>query len=264
VTLRDVRFRIATLTVNITALVAIFFIVAPAAMAQTPAGSISAVSGTVSIQRAGRTIPGTYGTAIMVGDRIVTGADGRVTVTLSDSSQLEVTESSTLVVDQNTLSPTGTRVSTKVTLLGGLVRSIVSPTATPPNFEVHTPNAVASARGSSADVGYQKGVARKGFKDCLEFTDVADYKDNWEVTNPTNPGAPPVELHEGQKTTVACGLAPLPATSITATGIGVGTISSIAALIAGGTVIGLAADGDFGGGGGGGGPKHHKPRTPSD
>jgi ferric-dicitrate binding protein FerR (iron transport regulator) len=254
----------ATPTVNIAAFVAIFLLIAPAAMAQTTAGSISAVTGTVGIQRAGRTVPATYGTAIMVGDRIVTGADGRVTVTLSDSSQLEVTESSTLVVDQNTLSPTGTRVSTKVTLLGGLVRSIVSPTATSPNFEVHTPNAVASARGSSADVGYQNGVARDKFKDCLEFTDVAVYKGTWEVSNPTNPGAPPVEVDEGKKTTVACGLAPLPATAITEAGIGAGTIAAILALIGGGTVGGLAAGGVFDGGGGGGGPPPPKPKSPSD
>jgi ferric-dicitrate binding protein FerR (iron transport regulator) len=251
------------MTVSLTVIVAIFLLIAPSAMAQTPAGSISAVSGAVSIQRAGRTIPGTYGAAIMVGDRIVTGADGRVTVTLSDSSQMEVTESSTLVVDQNTLSPTGTRVSTKVTLLGGLVRSIVSPTATPPNFEVHTPNAVASARGSSADVGYQNGVARDKFKDCLEFTDVAVYKGKWEVTNPTNPSAPPVEVDEGKKTTVACGLAPLPATAITEAGIGAGTVAAILALIGGGTVIGLAAGGVFDGGGGGG-PPPHKTKSPSD
>ena len=248
------------MTVSLTVIVAILLLIAPAAMAQTPAGSISAVTGAVSIQRAGRTIPAAYGTAIMVGDRIVTGADGRVTVTLSDSSQLEVTESSTLVVDQNTLSPTSTRVSTKVTLLGGLVRSIVNPTATPPNFEVHTPNAVASARGSSADVGYQKGVARKEFKDCLEFTDVADYKGDWEVTNPTNPGAPPVELHEGQKTTVACGLAPLPATPIAAPIIGTETVALI--LLGGGaaTLLGLGLAGEFSGNS----PPPPKPNSPSD
>jgi hypothetical protein len=148
-------------------------------------------------------------------------------------------------------------------LLGGLVRSIVNPTATPPNFEVHTPNAVASARGSSADVGYQNGVARKEFKDCLEFTDVADYKGDWEVTNPTNPGAPPVELHEGQKTTVACGLAPLPATSITAAGIGAGVIAAITAgVVGGGTLIGLAAAGEFGGTGSNN--PEHRPKSPSD
>jgi ferric-dicitrate binding protein FerR (iron transport regulator) len=265
VTLHSLPLRTATLTVIATAFVAIFLVIAPAAMAQTPAGSISAVTGTVNVQRASRTIPGTYGMAIMVGDRIITGANGRVTVTLADQSQLEVTESSTLVVDQNTVSPTGTRVSTKVTLFGGLVRSIVSPTATPPNFEIHTPNAVASARGSAADVGYQNGVARDKFKDCLEFTDVSVYKGKWEVTNPTNPGAPPVEVDEGQKTTVACALAPLPATSITAAGIGTGTI--VAALLIGGggaTLLGLGLSGEFGGGN----SHHHnpppKPKSPSD
>src|SRR5260370_26678483 len=106
------------MTVSLAVIVATFLLIAPSAMAQTPAGSISAVSGAVSIQRAGRTIPGTYGAAIMVGDRIVTGADGRVTVTLSDSRQMEVTESSTLVVDQNTLTTTVTPVRTQHTLLG--------------------------------------------------------------------------------------------------------------------------------------------------
>jgi hypothetical protein len=130
---------------------------APEASAQMVAGSIAAMTGTATITRGGATIPASYGIKVDVGDRIVTGAGSNVTVTLGDGSQIEVTDSSNLTIDENTLNPDGTRESTKVSLLGGMVRSLVRSTpGRAPNFEVHTPNAVASARGTSYDVDYHK------------------------------------------------------------------------------------------------------------
>ena len=130
----------------------------PHAWAQTSAGSVSAVNGTVSVERAGKSTPAADGTAVQVGDKFTTGANSRLTIKLSDGSQLELNESSTLVLTQDTLNPDGSRANTKVTLLGGLVRSLVhfNP-AGAPNFEVHTPNAVASARGTMFDVSYHEG-----------------------------------------------------------------------------------------------------------
>lgn len=123
--------------------------------AQTVAGSISAVTGTATITRGAVKIPAANGGKIDVGDRIVTDADSTVTVALSDGSQIEVTDSSNLTIDENTLNPDGTRAGTKMSLLNGMVRSLVRSTpGKPPNFEVHTPNAVASARGTSFEVDY--------------------------------------------------------------------------------------------------------------
>jgi hypothetical protein len=123
--------------------------------AQTVAGSISAITGNATITRGSANIPAASGAKIEVGDRIVTGAGSSVTIALTDGSQIEVTDSSNLTIDQNTLNPDGTRASTKMSLVNGMVRSLVRTTAgTPPNFEVHTPNAVASARGTSFDVDY--------------------------------------------------------------------------------------------------------------
>lgn len=134
---------------------------APCARAQAYAGSINALNGTVAVERAGRSIPGIYGTTLQVGDKLTTDASSRVTIGLSDGSQIELTESSTLVLTENTLNPDGSRASTKVTLLGGLVRSFVRVAAgAAPNFEVYTPNAVAAARGTKFDVSYEKGQAR--------------------------------------------------------------------------------------------------------
>ena len=130
----------------------------PEAWAQPPAGSISAVSGTVSVERAGKSAPAVAGAAVQVGDRFTTGPNSQATIKLSDGSQLELNESSTLVLTEDTVNPDGSRASTKVTLMSGLVRSLVrtSPGGAP-NFEVHTPNAVASARGTMFDVAYHEG-----------------------------------------------------------------------------------------------------------
>ena len=221
----------------------------PQAVAQTVAGSISAISGTATITRGVATIPATYGTKVDVGDRIVTGAGSNLTVTLSDGSQIEVTDSSNLTIDENTLNPNGTRASTKVSLLNGLVRSLVRSTpGTPPNFEVHTPNAVASARGTGFDVDHSTGVHDDKFKDCTEFSHVSVYEGKVEVYNPTNPSSPPVEVDEGHKVTVPCGAAPILGGASWASTAALGALG---ALGAGAIAVGVVgATGGFGGGNG--------------
>src|SRR5262249_61753266 len=87
----------------------------------------------------------TSGMTVNVGDRIVTGGNGRIAITLTDSSKLELDASSTLVIDDQVFTANSRR--TKLSLVQGMVHSFVSYASAPtPNFEVHTPNAVASAR----------------------------------------------------------------------------------------------------------------------
>jgi ferric-dicitrate binding protein FerR (iron transport regulator) len=267
------RLSVGALAATVLALVAMIAAGSGSAWAQA-AGSISAINGAVTITRAGRSFVAVYGSPIDVGDTITTSPNGRATITLSDSSQLELTESSTLVLNENMLNAAGARSRTSVTLLGGLVRSVVRFTAgTPPNFEVHTPNAVASARGTTYDTDYQKNVNRRGNVKCKEFSDVTVYQGTVEVTNPTNPTAPPVDVHAGQKTTVPCGLAVLPATAAGTAGAagaagalgGLGLAGAAAiggGVIAGGTIGGVAASGGFGGGGGSSPPPPHHPISP--
>jgi ferric-dicitrate binding protein FerR (iron transport regulator) len=230
--------------------------IAPAVWAQTVAGSISAMSGSASITRGKTTIPAANGNQVEVGDRIVTGAGSNVTVKLTDGSQIEVTDSSDLTIDQNTLNPDGTRASTKVSLLSGLVRSLVRTTpGTPPNFEVHTPNAVASARGTNYDVDHQTGVQNDKFPGCKEFSHVSVFEGTVTVSNPTNPSSPAVDVKQGQKVTVPCGAAPILGTAAAASaGLSAASIGALGALGAAAITTGaLAASGGLGGGGSGGG-----------
>ncbi len=225
----------------------------PQVWAQAVAGSISAISGSATITRGTATIPAAYGTKVNVGDRIVTAAGSNLTVTLSDASQIEVTDSSTLTIDENTLNANGTRASTKLSLLNGLVRSLVRSTpGTPPNFEVHTPNAVASARGTGYDVDHQTGVQDDKFKGCTEFSHVSVYQGKVEVYNPTNPSSPTVEVNEGQKVTVPCGAAPILGAASWASTAALGTLGLLGA--GGIAVTVLGATGGFGGGHGHGHP----------
>jgi hypothetical protein len=239
-------------------LVGLLMLNAAVAHAQAAAGSMTALSGDVHVERAGSTLTATPGMALNVGDRIVTGSNGRATVTLADNSRLEVAESTTLVIDQEMVSP-GSR-STKLSLFSGLVRSFVSYTAAPtPNFEVHTPNAVASARGTQYDTETDT-KERKKYKDCRRFTQVSVYEGTVEVTNSTNPSAGSVQVPAGYKTLVACGFAPEPPSELAAAAAaaaafgGPGTASLLlgGAFVGAGTLGGLAAGGVFSGGGGGG------------
>jgi hypothetical protein len=225
--------------------------------AQTVAGSITALNGSANITRGPRVFPAVYSAPVNVGDRLDTTANGRLTITLTDNSQLEMTESSTLLISENLLNPNGTRSRTIVTLMDGLVRSLVRVSAgNAPNYEVHTPNAVASARGTTYDTYYTNRASRPGFKNCKEFSDVLDFDGVVAVSSLANPTSPSVELHSGQKTTVPCGLAALPATSLSAIGgsattggLGVGAVAGAsvggAAVVSGAVVGSIAASGGF-------------------
>jgi FecR-like protein len=182
-----------------------------AALAQaTTAGSVTDLTGTANVQRAGATSAVTRGMLVQTGDRLSTDANSGLTVTLTDASKLQLGESSVLVIDEHVLGPTGGRVSTKVSLFTGLVHSFVNLTAAgSPSFEVHTPNAVAAARATEYATGYQEGSTRPGFTGCNRFTDVAVYHGTVGITQPAAPTVPEVLIPEGYETTVPCGMPPL-------------------------------------------------------
>jgi len=217
----------------------------------TSAGTISAVNGDVNIGRGPATLPAVYGMALSVGDRVTTGPHGRVTITLSDGTQLELAESTTLVLTEERTDAAGHRVATRLDLLGGLVHSLVRfAPGIAPNYEVHTPNAVAAARGTTYDTDYAQGVERKGFGVCREFTDIAVFDGNVAVSNPTNASAGTVDVRSGHHTTVPCGLAPLAALAVSSaatTGTSAATIAGGAML--GGSLAGAAVVGGLGGAG---------------
>ncbi len=175
----------------------------------------------MQLQRAGATSNLAQGTAIQVGDRIVTGPNSSATITLSDQSRLEIHDSSTVTIDQHLIGAGG-RVSTQIGLVSGLLRSFVHLTSAGgvPNFSVHTPNAIAAARGTTYDTDYRAGIQRPGYPNCAKFTDVSVSEGVVEVRNTLNTSAPAVEVQAGYTTSVPCALAPLQPAAIGTTGGG--------------------------------------------
>ncbi len=243
------------------AIVAVLLLFAVSANAQTSAGTITAVSGSVEILRAGKTITAAVGTPVEVGDQLKTGVGGNVGVELSDKSRFELGESAQMTIDAHTVGA-GT-ATTRLGLTMGSLRNWVAKLAggNAANYEVHTPNAVGAARGTMYDIQYQDNVERKKFKGCKQFTDLAVYQDSVDVSNPTAPGNEHVTVHQGQRTTVPCALVPLAPVAIGAAAAA-GNGTEAAAVGAG--VLGVAAA-VVGGVEASGGPKNgpNPPASPS-
>jgi ferric-dicitrate binding protein FerR (iron transport regulator) len=177
------------------------------AAAQVGAGAIKNLQGAADVNRNGRTIAAASGMQILVGDKIQTSQKSRVTVELIDGSELTLSEGSSIVIDRAMTSVADSMIE----LFKGRLRSLVNMApGKATGFEVHTPNAVASVRGTDFDVEYIEGKPCPGFPQCLRYTDVGVYKGTVEVRNPTSLKSISVRVAAGYETTVPCELPPAP------------------------------------------------------
>ena len=132
------------------------------AQAADPAGIVKRVQGAVTLQRAGQPVPiapVTPGTAVQVGDRLVTGADGAVGLTMADDSLLTAGPGSTLVISEFRFNSTTHEGSFLATLLQGtlsMVTGLIAKQA-PQNVNVQTRNAVMGVRGTEFIVDARGG-----------------------------------------------------------------------------------------------------------
>lgn len=196
------------------------------ARAQTAAGSVTALSGSATLQRAGNRYDLAVGTPVYVGDQI-TVSSGHLTITLTDGSLLKAGSTSVLVLDAQLLGTGGAVASTKIGLLAGIMRSIVRHTSgSSPNFEVHTPNAILSVRGTKFDTAYSEGVHRRGFGDCTRFTDVKTYEGRVGARNASPASSSETTVSAGYETTIPCDSPPLSPGPLGMTGIPFGNLDA--------------------------------------
>jgi hypothetical protein len=174
------------------------------AEAQVGAGIIKELHGTANVQRNGHEIAAMPAMPILVGDKLTTSGQSKVTIELADGSQLIISEATAVVIDRTITSA----VDSRIDLFKGELRSIVHAAAKVPGFEVHTPNAVASVRGTDFETEYIEGKPCPGFPQCLRYTDIGVYKGIVEVHNPTSLKSISVQVTAGYETTVPCELPP--------------------------------------------------------
>jgi hypothetical protein len=196
-------------------------LLAGSSWAQNVAGSVSQLTGSAQVQRAGTNLNAAQAMPVNLHDRIGTGPASALTITLTDGSTLAMGASSTLAIDENVVTA-GARQSTRISLLGGSLRSLVSVAlrGAAPNFQIQTPNAIAGVRGTDFEATYTDGSTRPAMGGITQFTDVAVHEGLVAVssTAPQNAGAPPELVSAGFETTVAGNLRPFPSGIIGMTG----------------------------------------------
>lgn len=114
------------------------------------AGMVKVSKGSVSIEREGRKLPAGAGTPVAVADRIRTGADGSVGITLRDNTLLSAGPNSLIVIDrfsydsvtQDGKISVGVRKGTLAVASGRIAKR------TPESVDFHTPTSILGVRGT--------------------------------------------------------------------------------------------------------------------
>jgi hypothetical protein len=114
------------------------------------AGMIKNSKGDVSIERTGARIPGVVGTPVFSADRVRTGSDGSVGVTLRDNTLLSAGPNSLFVLDKFEFDSTTNAGAVSVGVRKGTLAVATGKIAkqTPESIDFHTPTSVIGVRGT--------------------------------------------------------------------------------------------------------------------
>ena len=174
-----------------------------AAFAQDTVGQVTDITGSAKLERGGIEVEAATMMPIKVRDKLRTTAKSKVTVTFRDGSKLVLSESSSYTIDEYSIGATN-RIRASIALWAGHLRAIVFIAAGGvPDFEVHTPNAIAAVRGTEFETAFIADRPCPEDRSCMRYTTVGVFHGVVAVANIANP-AQAVQVSEGYETTVAC------------------------------------------------------------
>ncbi|MGA9722005.1 MAG: FecR family protein [Candidatus Binatus sp.] len=176
------------------------------ALAESAAGKIFGATGPVQIQRGGAAMAARPGTLVIQGDQIAAGADGHAIIMLSDGSKLELRPATSITLDQYV---NGGATPTRIGLTSGILKSDVNGTGeAPANFQVHTPNAIVTAHGTTFYTSYTPTSPQTGnLPGVSHYTEVAVIEGTVNLAQAAAP-ASGVEVAQGTTGTVPGAAAP--------------------------------------------------------
>jgi hypothetical protein len=124
--------------------------VAVATPAIADIGRVKVAKGAVHIERAGKTIPAVVGTAVLVNDTLVTGADGSVGITFQDDSLMSAGPNTVLTIDRFVFDTTTHAGGFDTTLRRGTLTAVSGKLVKqqPESMRVRTPAAIMGVRGT--------------------------------------------------------------------------------------------------------------------
>lgn len=129
---------------------ALLVLAGQSAKAGDSAGMVKVSKGLVSIERDGRKMAADVGMPVQVADRIRTGSDGAVGVTLRDSTLLSAGPNSLIVIEQFAFDNTTQDGAISVGIRRGTLSVASGRIAkrTPESVDFHTPTSVLGVRGT--------------------------------------------------------------------------------------------------------------------
>lgn len=121
------------------------------AVAAQPAGVVKIAKGEVAIERASGKRAAAPGVAVEAGDRIVTGRDGSVGITLRDNTLLSAGPNSTVVLDKFAFDSTTHAGTIDASVKRGTLSVVSGKIAkqSPETVKFRTPTAILGVRGTS-------------------------------------------------------------------------------------------------------------------
>jgi len=119
-------------------------------VAQADVGQIKVVTGQVSVERKGQSLPGRVGLVLEADDVLRTGADGSVGITMRDNSLLSAGPNSILSLEHFEFDPTTSDGRFDARLRRGTLAVVSGRIAkkSPQSMTVRTPSAVLGVRGT--------------------------------------------------------------------------------------------------------------------
>lgn len=119
-------------------------------LAAESAGTIKRVSGAVQVERGSERLKAEPGMPVFVADKLRTGVDGAVGITLRDETLLSAGANSLLSLDKFSFDPTTHEGALQTTLKRGKLAVATGKLAktTPQTVEFHTPSSILGVRGT--------------------------------------------------------------------------------------------------------------------
>ena len=120
------------------------------ALAAEEAGLIKVSRGMVSIEHSGQKTAASAGMAVFVGDKIITGDDGSVGITLKDNTLLSAGPLSTIVLNQFAFNSSTLTGAIEASIKRGTLSVVSGKIAknSPDAVKFHTPAAILGLRGT--------------------------------------------------------------------------------------------------------------------
>jgi len=132
-----------------------------AGLAQAPvsAGTVKNAAGEVLIERAGQKLPAAVGAPVFAADRLRTGADGSVGITLKDNTLLSAGPNSLLSLVKFAFDSTTNAGAMSVGIRKGTLSVATGKIArqTPESIDFHTPTTVLGVRGTEFVIEVGRG-----------------------------------------------------------------------------------------------------------